>query len=102
MKITEFKPSTSFVPTTPITAPPAMKVPVAGFKTAAPAFVPTSNPFKPTGNVNAMNLSANTFVPPGAKPAPVMPVKPVDPPKEKTVLLLERIQKGSETDVKSD
>jgi len=51
-----------------------------------------------------MNFSAPIFQP--NVPAPVAPVKveppkPVEPPKEKHVLLLERIVKGSETDVKS-
>ena len=39
---------------------------------------------------------------PVSQPAPVKPVVVVEPPKEKYVLMLERIVKGSDTDVKSD
>ena len=103
--VTEFKPSNPN---------PGMKVQAMEFKptnfTAAPAF----NPFAPkqaaagggegTGNAG-MNFSAPVFQPGVATPAPapvkVEPPKPVEPPKEKHVLLFERITKGSETDVKS-
>jgi hypothetical protein len=33
---------------------------------------------------------------------PAQPPKPVEPPKEKYVLMIERIVKGSESDVKAD
>lgn len=52
-----------------------------------------------------MNLSASTFQPgkpANPTPAPFVPAKPVDPPKEKTVILIERIVKGSDVDVKTD
>ena len=44
-----------------------------------------------------MNPGAGTFQPKSAAP-----VKPVEPAKEKAVLFLERIVKGSDTDVKND
>ena len=67
---------------------------VPEFKPNSTGFNVKTNPFVPT---KAMNTGASTFVPPQ-----VIPAKPVEPPKDKSVLLLERIVKGSDTDVKSD
>ena len=33
---------------------------------------------------------------------PTKPVEPVEPPKDKSVLMIERVVKGSDTDVKAD
>lgn len=54
----------------------------------------------PAAQPNSMNAGASTFQPVAA--APSKPVKPVEPKKEKVVLMLERIVKGSDVDVKND
>jgi len=63
----------------------------------AASFNVKTNPFVPTKATPGMNTGASNFVPPQAAPA-----KPAEPEKEKSVLLLERIVKGSDTNVKSD
>jgi hypothetical protein len=68
-----------------------MKVP--SFNPGA-SFVP-SRPFVPSSSSSGgMNMGAATFQPQAAKP--------VEPPKEKYVLMIERIVKGSDSDVKAD
>lgn len=54
-----------------------------------------SRPFVPSSSSSGgMNMGAATFQPQAAKP--------VEPPKEKYVLMIERIVKGSDSDVKAD
>ncbi len=75
-----------------------MSTNVPAFNVSASSnFVPSANarPFVPSGGANmGMKLGAATFQPQAAKP--------VEPPKEKYVLMIERIVKGSDTDIKSD
>lgn len=64
----------------------------------AASFNVKTNPFVPSKTMTpGMNTGASNFVPPQATPA-----KPAEPEKEKSVLLLERIVKGSDKNVKSD
>ena len=88
---TVFTPSTGFTPS-PGALSTGMKVQATEFK---PSADPSHNPFAKSA-VGGMKVGAAAFQP--GMPAP--PVK-VEPPKEKQVLLLERIVKGTETDVKS-
>ncbi len=74
-----------------------MSTNVPTFNVTGSSFVPSTNarPFVPSGGaMGGMNMGAATFQP----QAP----KPVEPPKEKYVLMIERIVKGSDSDVKSD
>ena len=80
--VNEFRPSTSAAPFKP------------SFSTNVNSFVPTSKPFTPATIVAPIVAKVAAFTAP--------PPKPVEPKKEKSVLLLERIVKGSDDDVKND
>ena len=79
MTSNEFKPTGAPMSTTGGTFIPSNKQPFASMRTTASAFTPSN---------------VNTFVP---TPKVVEP-----PPKDKLTLLVERVIKGSDTDVKAD
>lgn len=91
--VTEFKPAAAFNPSASFTPTPAAAA-KQNFNINTNVFVPSGGNSKP----NSMNPGASTFQPVVA----AAPPKPVEPAKEKAVLLLERIVKGSETNVKNE
>lgn len=104
---TEFRPSTAFAPTTA----PAF-VPSSTFTPNVKPFTPTlSKPFVPSNApmaqsnaapfVQKMSMASSGFTPAPVAVVPTPPPKPVEPKKEKQLLLIERIVKGSETNVKT-
>ena len=82
VNVPEFKPKG-------LATKPEMKVNVEEFKPASSNVAPAM----PTN----MNLAVNS-----AQFVPKQPEKPVEPPKEKYVLMIERVVKGSDEEIKVD
>ena len=110
--------------TNPLVSTVQMSISVNEFVPGGSTFTPNAAPVKPPAAQTSLSVNTKEFVPsggavkqgmnsqaptfqpqapaPAPAPAPAKPAKPVQPPKEKAVLLLERIVKGSNTDIKSE